>query len=71
MKLEKPFTLKEISSIIKAKPVGLSDFLITGINEIHKVEKILEKASDTDKQKLRLGELSIHNVYTQIKRQEN
>lgn len=38
MKLQKPSTLKEISSLIKAKAIGKDDFLITGINEIHKVE---------------------------------
>ncbi|MEO5570666.1 MAG: UDP-3-O-(3-hydroxymyristoyl)glucosamine N-acyltransferase [Bacteroidia bacterium] len=39
MKLEKPSSLKEISSLIKAKHFGSDDFQITGFNEIHKVEK--------------------------------
>ena len=38
MKLLKPSTLKEISSIIKAKAIGNDNFQITGFNEIHKVE---------------------------------
>ena len=39
MKLPKPSSLKEISSIIKANAIGNDDFQITGFNEIHKVEK--------------------------------
>src|SRR5262249_55467158 len=38
---------------------------------VHKVEKILERASEADKQRLRSGDVSIHKVYNQIKRQEN
>lgn len=39
MKLNKPSTLKEISLLIKAKAIGNDDFMITGFNEIHKVER--------------------------------
>jgi UDP-3-O-[3-hydroxymyristoyl] glucosamine N-acyltransferase len=39
MKLETASTLQEISSLIKAKAIGKDDFPITGLNEIHKVEK--------------------------------
>lgn len=38
MKFTKPFTLKEISSIINCKYVGSDDFPITGMNEINVVE---------------------------------
>ncbi|HKR03430.1 MAG TPA: UDP-3-O-(3-hydroxymyristoyl)glucosamine N-acyltransferase [Bacteroidia bacterium] len=39
MKLKIPSSLQEISSLIKAKAIGKDDFPITGLNEIHKVEK--------------------------------
>ncbi len=38
MKLEKPHTLKELSEILNCSFVGSPDHLVTGINEIHKVE---------------------------------
>jgi len=39
MKFKTPVTLKEISAFSKAEFDGDPEFLITGINEIHKVEK--------------------------------
>jgi UDP-3-O-[3-hydroxymyristoyl] glucosamine N-acyltransferase len=39
MKLPEPATLKEIASYIQADFIGDENFLITGVNEIHKVEK--------------------------------
>ena len=39
MKFPKTYTLKEIANIIKAKPVGDDDFPITGMNEIHVIDK--------------------------------
>ncbi len=38
MKLEKPHTLKQIAEIIHAEFVGDENHIITGLNEIHKVE---------------------------------
>lgn len=38
MKLSHSHTLKEIAELIDCKFIGSSDFLISGINEIHKVE---------------------------------
>ncbi len=39
MKLPEPATLKEVASYIHADFIGDENFLITGVNEIHKVEK--------------------------------
>jgi UDP-3-O-[3-hydroxymyristoyl] glucosamine N-acyltransferase len=39
MKFDATLTLTEIAQITGAKPIGEPGFLITGINEIHKVEK--------------------------------
>ncbi len=39
MKLTKAISLKELTGLIKAELKGSPDHLITGINEIHKVEK--------------------------------
>tara|TARA_B110000238_G_scaffold80676_2_gene88880 strand:- start:8391 stop:9308 length:918 start_codon:yes stop_codon:yes gene_type:complete len=39
MKLQLSHTLKTISELIDCKFIGSPDFLVTGINEIHKVEK--------------------------------
>ena len=38
MNFDKPYTLKKISEIIKAKFIGDAEFEITGINEIHMVK---------------------------------
>ncbi|MEI6433417.1 MAG: UDP-3-O-(3-hydroxymyristoyl)glucosamine N-acyltransferase [Bacteroidota bacterium] len=38
MKFLKPFTLSELATMLNAMPVGDPDFLVTGMNEIHKVE---------------------------------
>lgn len=38
MKLHRPYTLKEIATIINAKYIGPDDFPVLGINEIHMVE---------------------------------
>ncbi len=38
MKFPSALKLSEIAAILKAKPVGDSDFLVTGMNEIHMVE---------------------------------
>ncbi len=38
MKFPKPYTLKQIANIIQTEFVGDSDFLVTGMNEIHVVE---------------------------------
>jgi UDP-3-O-[3-hydroxymyristoyl] glucosamine N-acyltransferase len=38
MKLHKPFTLKEIAGLVKARFAGDADQPVTGINEIHMVE---------------------------------
>jgi UDP-3-O-[3-hydroxymyristoyl] glucosamine N-acyltransferase len=38
MKFEKPVNLSELAELLNAKPVGDSDFPVTGINEIHMVE---------------------------------
>lgn len=37
MKFNRPFTLKEIASIINCNYIGADDFLVLGINEIHVV----------------------------------
>lgn len=37
MKFPQPHTLQQIATIINAKPVGLSDFPVLGMNEIHVV----------------------------------
>jgi len=39
MKFPKEYTLKEISQLIKQSFIGDADFAVTGINEIHMVEK--------------------------------
>ena len=39
MKLQLSHTLKTISELIDCKFIGSPDFLVTGINEIHKVEE--------------------------------
>lgn len=39
MKFPKAYTLAEIGTILNQKIIGNADFLITGINEIHMVEK--------------------------------
>lgn len=39
MKFPKPYTLAEIGKILNQKIIGNADFQITGINEIHMVEK--------------------------------
>lgn len=39
MKLDRPYTLEEIALLVDGEPIGNKNFLITGINEIHKVEK--------------------------------
>ncbi len=39
MKFKKPQTLEQIASLLEVEFVGKNDFLITGINEIHVVEK--------------------------------
>ena len=39
MKLKEPITLKEVSEFVGGDIIGNPDTLITGINEIHKVEK--------------------------------
>ena len=39
MKFSKTHTLKEISDIINAEIIGDENFSVTGINEIHMVEK--------------------------------
>ena len=39
MKLQKPYTLEEISKIINCNFIGKPDHQITGINEIHSVQK--------------------------------
>jgi len=38
MKFPQPYTLKQIADILQVKFVGDDDFLITGCNEIHRVE---------------------------------
>ena len=38
MKFPKPFRLSELALLLNAKPVGDSDFPVTGMNEIHMVE---------------------------------
>ena len=38
MKFPRNYSLSEIADLIKAKSVGPSDFLVTGLNEIHMVE---------------------------------
>lgn len=38
MQYPRPYTLKEIADFIKAEFVGASDFIVSGQNEIHKVE---------------------------------
>lgn len=38
MKLDKPYKLKDIASIIHVRIIGSPDQLVTGLNEIHKVE---------------------------------
>ncbi len=38
MKFPQPYTLKQIAQIINCKYIGEDDFLITGCNEIHRVE---------------------------------
>ena len=38
MKFPQPYTLKQIADILKIEYVGDSEFLITGCNEIHRVE---------------------------------
>lgn len=38
MKFPQPYTLKQIAAILDIEYVGESDFLITGCNEIHRVE---------------------------------
>ncbi len=35
----KPTSLKDIASIIKSKYIGADDHIITGFNEIHRVQK--------------------------------
>ena len=39
MKFSSPQSLKQIASIVNQKFIGDADFTVTGINEIHKVEK--------------------------------
>jgi len=38
MKFQRNYSLSEIADLIKAKSIGPNDFLITGLNEIHRVE---------------------------------
>ncbi|MCL2416322.1 MAG: UDP-3-O-(3-hydroxymyristoyl)glucosamine N-acyltransferase [Bacteroidales bacterium] len=38
MKFPKPYTLAELADFLGAKAVGAPDFVITGMNEIHRVE---------------------------------
>ncbi|MCX6279869.1 MAG: UDP-3-O-(3-hydroxymyristoyl)glucosamine N-acyltransferase [Bacteroidetes bacterium] len=38
MKFLKPFTLSELATLLNVMPVGDPDLLVTGMNEIHKVE---------------------------------
>lgn len=38
MKFDRPYSLKEISAFLNAKPIGNPGFEITGVNEIHMVE---------------------------------
>jgi UDP-3-O-[3-hydroxymyristoyl] glucosamine N-acyltransferase len=38
MKFPKPYTLAELADFLNAKSVGVPDFVITGMNEIHTVE---------------------------------
>lgn len=38
MKLEKPVTLKEVADLLQINYIGNPDAMITGLNEIHKVE---------------------------------
>jgi UDP-3-O-[3-hydroxymyristoyl] glucosamine N-acyltransferase len=39
MKLHKPYSIKEISQLIGCKFIGDSKHIISGINEIHMVER--------------------------------
>ena len=39
MKFEKPISVTEIASLINAEVVGNKTGIVTGINEIHKVEE--------------------------------
>jgi UDP-3-O-[3-hydroxymyristoyl] glucosamine N-acyltransferase len=39
MKLSPPLTLKEIADLVKGRFIGDPDFIVSGINEIHMVEK--------------------------------
>ena len=38
MRFPQPYTLEQIATIINAKYVGASDFLVLGMNEIHVVQ---------------------------------
>lgn len=38
MKFPKPYTLKQIADLIDSKYIGVDDFQVLGMNEIHVVE---------------------------------